>query len=56
MYFVDLYCAWQKGSNENSNGLLREFYPKGKNLARVDKKRLKKNLELTNFTSKSFEF
>lgn len=32
LYFADPYCAWQKGSNENCNGLLREFYPKGRNL------------------------
>jgi len=48
MYFADPYCAWQKGSNENSNGLLREFYPKGRNLQRVNTKTLKKNLELIN--------
>lgn len=48
MYFADPYCAWQKGTNENSNGLLREFYPKGKNLQRIAEKTLRKNLELLN--------
>ena len=48
MYFADPYCAWQKGTNENLNGLLREFYPKGRNLSRVSPTTLKKNLELIN--------
>jgi IS30 family transposase len=48
VYFADPYCAWQKGSNENSNGLLREFYPKGRNLSRVSPKTLEKNLALIN--------
>lgn len=48
VYFADPYCAWQKGTNENLNGLLREFYPKGRNLERVSEKTLKKNLALIN--------
>ena len=48
VYFTDPYCAWQKGSNENSNGLLREFYPKGRNLSRVALATLKRNLALMN--------
>ena len=48
VYFADPYCAWQKGSNENCNGLLREFYPKGRNLSRVSPATLKRNLALIN--------
>lgn len=48
VFFADPYCAWQKGTNENLNGLLREFYSKGKNLSRVSPATLKKNLALIN--------
>lgn len=47
-YFCDPYCAWQKGTNENSNGLLREFYPKGMDLSKVNINELNYNLNLLN--------
>lgn len=47
-YFADPYCAWQRGSNENSNGLLREFFPKGSDLSKVEVEELQKILLLLN--------
>ena len=48
LYFADPYSSWQRGSNENSNGLLREFYPKKTDLALVDEQELIHNLFLIN--------
>ena len=48
VYFCDTFCAWQKGSNENSNGLLREFFPKGFNLSRYTQVYIDKKVKLIN--------
>ena len=48
MYFADAYAAQQRGSNENSNGLFREFFPKKTDLAKVTLDKLTEALMLIN--------
>jgi len=48
VYFADTYSSWQHGSNENSNGLLREFFPKKTNFNHVTEKEMEQALQLIN--------
>ncbi len=48
VYFAEPYSSWQRGTNENSNGLLREFYPKKYDLSTINEFQLDFNLMLIN--------
>lgn len=48
VYFADPYAAWQRGTNENTNGLLRRTFPKGTDFHRVTDKEVAQTVKKLN--------
>ena len=48
VYFARPYAAWERGTNENTNGLLRQFFPKGTDLSDVTTSMVAKSVRKLN--------
>lgn len=48
VFFAYPYHSWERGTNENTNGLLRQFYPKGSDLGLATQAQLDKTVQLLN--------
>ena len=47
-YFAHPYSSWERGLNENTNGLLRQFFPKGSRLEEITERQMKRAKGLLN--------
>ena len=48
VYFAHPYSSWERGSNENTNGLLRQFIPKGSSFTNLTNKEVQRVMNLLN--------
>lgn len=48
VYFAHPYSSWERGTNENTNGLIRDFFPKNTDFNEISRYKLKKVQDLLN--------
>lgn len=47
-YFCEPHSPWQRGANENCNGLLRQYFPRGSNFRKITEETVQRAVELLN--------
>jgi len=52
VYFAKPYASWQRGTNENTNGRIRHFWPKKFNMATLTDKEIEDRILLLDLTSR----
>lgn len=48
IFMADPYCSWQRGLNENTNGLIRQFFPKKTDFTKITQDQIDKVVSLIN--------
>ncbi|MCU7888228.1 MAG: IS30 family transposase, partial [Candidatus Thiodiazotropha sp. (ex Lucinoma aequizonata)] len=48
IYFAHPYCSWERGINENINGLIRQYFPKGTDFNKVSDEQIEQVMDRLN--------